>query len=916
MISLLQNGERVTFLCMAVQAIGMLLFAYGYFVVDDLVLSQQELIDEKLKLSSEALLAAEKIDKHCSGSESKEEFSKLVFIVIDALRADFIPTLSRTNLHHAEVKETMSFTEGLLNHGQAIGIISEAQTPTVTMPRIKALLSGTIPSFVDLVTNLNAVKFGDDNLIQQAQNRGKRMVFYGDDTWLSMFPKEMFLRSEATSSFFATDYIQVDTNVTENVLPELKKLDEWDYMLLHYLGVDHIGHSHGGARSPLMKSKFIEMDNIVEAIWNAVSNSSERYLIAITGDHGMTDIGNHGGSTPEESNTALLFIDSKAFRLDEPDSVSVTEAKQIDFVVTASLLLGLPIPEKSKGKVIYPVLRKLNVTTETKLCHLFLNSMHLQKMKSTSSGYAVEVLAEALGSHAKFLLGSRISANEAVKAYLKYLNLKQESVMLEKSSNSQWLFVLSGIGLSFFSAYFLLLKESIRTTSTCMGCNLNSLSNVMQASHFVLYALFLQSTSFMEMEHFYWAYIVSSLVILNFCDSFSTLYKMESRKQQLMNDSSQRFSSILNAGMPSPKSLIAIQVLVSLSILALLKLVSIWSVHGNSIIGSWLSEKVNRKIMSALVILSFASIAFTLTSPKYGRQKCILVSGLFWVYLFRSDMNQLTSFKSLGFLFEIAFGFSLNATTKARLVYVHVIFLVIETTIRQLKPDPKVMSIIDNILSGPHPRSTNTFPSNQSLKKSSQVLRCLCCCLVLVAAVLSRVQNIPLIALNVLLEKLTYKACQSFLKPSRTLTLLTVYLSSAMLGFYSVGNSNLISTIDVAAGYVGLTAYQPLLVGLLMTCNTYAMYMFWLLMYFVRLDEARFSTFRTTRLERLMSSINFFLFIRFAIVGIYELISLFLQNHLFIWSVICPKLMYEGYLTLVTNLVVLIAFAAHAAFDE
>ncbi len=35
------------------------------------------------------------------------------------------------------------------------------------------------------------------------------MVFYGDDTWIRLFP-EHFLRSEGTTSFFVTDYTEVN----------------------------------------------------------------------------------------------------------------------------------------------------------------------------------------------------------------------------------------------------------------------------------------------------------------------------------------------------------------------------------------------------------------------------------------------------------------------------------------------------------------------------------------------------------------------------------------------------------------------------------------------------------------------------------------------------------------------------------
>lgn len=40
---------------------------------------------------------------------------------------------------------------------------------------------------------------------------------------------------------------------------------DWDVMILHYLGLDHVGHGPG-PYSPLMRPKQQEMDKIIEKI--------------------------------------------------------------------------------------------------------------------------------------------------------------------------------------------------------------------------------------------------------------------------------------------------------------------------------------------------------------------------------------------------------------------------------------------------------------------------------------------------------------------------------------------------------------------------------------------------------------------------------------------------------------------------
>jgi ethanolaminephosphotransferase len=44
------------------------------------------------------------------------------------------------------------------------------------------------------------------------------------------------------------DFTEVDNNVTRHIPEELLNSD-WNAMILHYLGLDHIGHKAGPRRS-------------------------------------------------------------------------------------------------------------------------------------------------------------------------------------------------------------------------------------------------------------------------------------------------------------------------------------------------------------------------------------------------------------------------------------------------------------------------------------------------------------------------------------------------------------------------------------------------------------------------------------------------------------------------------------------
>lgn len=64
------------------------------------------------------------------------------------------------------------------------------------------------------------------------------------------------------------DLKQVDKNVTRHLKDELNS-PTWNVMILHYLGLDHIGHV-AGPNSPLVKPKLKEMDNVIRQIYNAM----------------------------------------------------------------------------------------------------------------------------------------------------------------------------------------------------------------------------------------------------------------------------------------------------------------------------------------------------------------------------------------------------------------------------------------------------------------------------------------------------------------------------------------------------------------------------------------------------------------------------------------------------------------------
>lgn len=97
----------------------------------------------------------------------------------------------------------------LISDGFALPFTAHATAPTVTMPRVKAITTGSIPSFLDMILNFaesdtsSSLADQDTWLAQMMKKESGKLIMYGDDTWLKLFPRT-FSRADGTSSFFVS----------------------------------------------------------------------------------------------------------------------------------------------------------------------------------------------------------------------------------------------------------------------------------------------------------------------------------------------------------------------------------------------------------------------------------------------------------------------------------------------------------------------------------------------------------------------------------------------------------------------------------------------------------------------------------------------------------------------------------------
>ena len=366
-------GRKDMALLLILHCISLLLFVNGFLL-------------SRIHLKERSAVSSTPVSP--SAVPCERPYSKLVWIIIDALRYDFLVQDGRyacgknSFCHQGRMPRLAKLLEEA--DGASIAYRYIADPPTTTTQRLKAMVSGGLPTFFDVSNAFTARPMDEDNLIDQLAAAGKRLTFVGDATWHNLFPVQ-FNPSRPYPCFNVNDLDTVDDGIWEHLLPTLRNFSAWDAFVVHYLGVDHAGHSVG-VKSDRMEKKLLQMDTQIAAVINFMISKAgkngafEDTLLVISGDHGQTLNGDHGGGSPEEVDTVLMAVDiqklhaqlehstddelsdtsfnslwasscRKTCTCGEDGNQCVEDLPQIDLVPTLSVLLGVPIPFVNLGKL-------------------------------------------------------------------------------------------------------------------------------------------------------------------------------------------------------------------------------------------------------------------------------------------------------------------------------------------------------------------------------------------------------------------------------------------------------------------------------------------------------------------------------------------------------------------------------------
>ncbi|VVB10657.1 unnamed protein product [Arabis nemorensis] len=907
------------------QIIGLSIFVFGFFPVKPTlsgVSGSESYLDpfcDSAMNSNESDLYPEKLRllyQELSGISSK--YDRLILMVIDGLPAEFV--LGKDGQPPRKVwKESMPYTQSLLANGVAIGYHAKAAPPTVTMPRLKAMVSGAIGGFLDVAFNFNTQALLDDNLLGQFFRIGWKMVMLGDETWLNLFPG-LFMRHDGVSSFFVKDTVQVDRNVSRHLPTELNS-DDWYLLILHYLGLDHVGHT-GGRNSPLMAAKLKEMDDIVRtmhlrAIMDRSHDQGQTLLIVVS-DHGMTENGNHGGSSYEETDSLMLFIGLSS-NISENAAVTNNEAFQVDLAPTLALLFGVPIPKNNVGVLVpgtlnslrdYEQLRALELNSwqllrlmqaqipsslfggfscnclldrtckgldldisecsgekEKQLICLFRNAAVLHgiwKSKKLTESYGVEDFSRALDAYNTFLkTASEWLASKTTEKPVLLLGLGVSAMLLS-------CFVCVSLFLSLFKEVYHETKERVYSFSYRLN-----LEDVFILAVLLILVISMGSSSMVEEEHYIWHFMVSTfylLLLFKTAKSFSF-----SKGMNILGD--YKVCSVF-------------------SLLISGRLLRGWHQGGVNWtylpdISKWLEQVGSGYVKWIQLISNFLVIGlglFTLFRTGTKRNSVrILALGC-------STCGFLVLLHAMRYqddMFEVSADYGATVTAK-------VIYLLLS------------ISAIGAALVMPWSMLNK---DKSSLAETGDCLYfigsgyILCWCL-LQLLLQQPINSGPILLLLIQILAISCLSSKG-LQVNECVEIAVLYYMG-MAGHFALGNSNTLATIDVAGAFIGISSHSTILSGILMFMITYASPMLFLLSLVMYIganlrnrSHSTVSAHQETSLGQILKlNLGFPCLVPLCINSIlltaYTVVLLLMRNHLFVWSVFSPKYLYVCATTLCT----------------
>ncbi|KAL6911592.1 hypothetical protein ACP4OV_000397 [Aristida adscensionis] len=879
-------------------------------------------------------------------------YDRLVLMVIDGLPAEFV--LGRDGKPPSkEMMESMPYTQSLLAGCKAAGYHAKAAPPTVTMPRLKAMVSGAIGGFLDVAFNFNTQAFLEDNLLDQLHMIGCKLVMLGDETWIKLFPT-LFDRQDGVSSFYVKDTVEVDYNVSRHLEIELAAKD-WSALVLHYLGLDHVGHI-GGRRSVLMTQKMKEMDDVIRMVHAAsLQDNPDRTLLVVVSDHGMTEGGSHGGSSYQETDSLALFI-GYSVESSFCSPYNQNEALQVDLAPTLALLFGVPIPKNNIGVVLLKLFNSL--TDEQKLRTLELNSWQISRLLqahipdfcledciNSEGSSGIEANPESIEKKLCHLLSKVVSHQSsslhhsssfkstdagyfgtAVDAYYGFLRYMSEWLS-HRATDKPFNLLICAISLMMMSCLCLMgIVFHLSKGQPVSQVENQSDSHLDQHWHldeaFILVGIFLYvisfaSSSFVEEEQYTWHFLTSTLYLIFLIKTVRSMLKESISQVQIAKGEivdGNNFSYATNHKL-SPGKRDGCKLCTVLIVLVAGRIIRAWHQGGVNWVHfpdiSKLLTQADSSVVKSLQIISvLAVVASYSVSLMLLRASAKYVIGVWLSHISCGVLVLLHIWES-----QINTSLPVNhsATLIAQIFYAIASVSIIVTVLASPWMFPLYSTQAEPAASSGSnlERAIHLRGINNSVFLTGVTYTMFWCLLQLLLQQPTNAIPLFLIFLQIILSIVHFSLDKTLHKQWVQVVAMQFL---GMAGHFGLGNTNSLASIDVAGAFIGISSYSTVLSGILMFSITYAsplLLYLGMVVYVSVKDSYDISTAQQPKCSYILGKMITWpcllpLLINSVALTSYTIVLLLMRNHLFVWSVFSPKYLYVCAATVCTYVGVLI----------
>ena len=236
-------------------------------------------------------------------------------------------------------------------------------------------------------------------------------------------------------------------------------------------------------------------------------------LLVVLGDHGMTDGGNHGGASKEETETGCIFLSSHYKELTE--NAIIERIEQVDVAPTVALLLGLEVPKSSTGRFITSVLPESDRNRLDGI--LRKNAMQLATLLDTSTALkSIKDMEHFLNASSKKLranVGEYKMGKLVMGVLLALCSLLSEDVAKNNPVSLLVIGIFGIVSSRLFDWVICILLAVIACRLFLSRSRTNSVA-VLPTIVCIAYATSQFASTYIEEEHFFWNFVLTSLILV------------------------------------------------------------------------------------------------------------------------------------------------------------------------------------------------------------------------------------------------------------------------------------------------------------------------------------------------------------------------------------------------------------------